>query len=193
MKNKTCSIFYVALILACVLIFNGCKQSIDCTKTPEKVYLLSPDQFVTYKGNEQLKFLHNNLDTQIFIGQGKETYFVSDNAVSDLGCAKDHQSLKVNFLNSSTNEVFLLKYEFDNSLFSFSTNGSPYTFYKLTYKNKTFYSLFYESDTNTIYINSHPYQYVRYIGSDTNNYIAYGLPTGILRIRVNNETWDLIP
>ena len=191
MKTKIFFILFYSLLLS--NIFSGCKSEPDCTKTPDKEYLLSPTIAVPYKGNEQLKFLHNNLDTQIFIGQGKETYFVSDNAVSDLGCAKDHQCLKVNFLNSTTNDIFLLKYEFDNALFPFSTNGNPYTFFKFTFKNKTNYSLFYESDTNTIYINSHPYQYVRYIGSDTNNYVAYGLPTGILRIRMNNENWDLIP
>jgi len=64
----------------------------------------------------------------------------------------------------------------------------------MSYKNKTFYTEFYFSNTNMVYIYNHAYKYVSYIGIDSNNFVAYGgTPAGILRIKINNENWDLIP
>ena len=194
MKTKNNTISLYILVLSSLFFSCSCKQEHTCPNPNVKESLLSPNIFVPYIGNERLKFLHNNNDTQTFIGQGKETYYISDNHLDDISCPTDHQSLRVKFLNNTTNDIFLLAYEYDQALFSSSTSGSPHTFYKFTYKNKTFYSQFYDSDTNTIYISNHPYKYVSYIGNDTNNFVAYGgVPAGILRIRINSENWDLIP
>ena len=102
MKTKTYSIFYAAFILACILFF-GCRPNdVNCPSPNAKVYLQYSNQFVPYQGNEQLKFLHNNTDTQIFIGQGKTSYFINDNTASDMGCSKDHESTKINFINNTS-------------------------------------------------------------------------------------------
>ena len=192
MKTKICSIIFAAFILACIIFIGGCKSEHTCPNPNTKVYLEYKDQFVPYKGNDTIKFLHNNMDTQIFIGQVKISYFINDNSGSGDACSKDHESTKINFINNTSKDTFLFKYEFDNALFPFTTNGSPYTSYKFTYKNKFFYSIFYDSKTSIIYINSHPYNYVWFIGSDTSNCVVTAAP-GIVSIRVNNENWDLIP
>lgn len=193
MKTQNNTILLIALVLSSSLYFYGCKSEPDCTKTPEKVYLKQKDYYVIYNGTEQLKFLHNNLDTQIFIGQGRETYFVSDNAVSDLGCAKDHESIRVKFLNQKTSDVLILAYEFDNGVFGNKPYlyNNPYTFYKLSYKGKLFINELTSIDTSYITINNKKYSgYIA--GNDTNNYIGYSLIDGFFRLRINSENWDII-
>ena len=192
MKTKTSSIFYAAFILASVLLFGECKQEHTCPSPNAKVYLQYSNQFVPYQGNEQLKFLHNNTDTQIFIGQGKTSYFINDNTASDMGCSKDHESTKINFINNTSKDTFLFKYEFDNALFPSSSSWNNYTFYKFSYKGKIFDLQFTKSDTTNITLNNKKY-YGYFIGTDSSNYVGYNLTDRIFRIRINNETWDLIP
>jgi len=98
MRTNNKSIFLFALAIYGLLFSCSCKQEHTCPSQNAKVYLEYKDQFVPYKGNEQLNFLHNNNDTQIFIGQGKTTYYITDNTVSDLGgCPMDHESVKIKF------------------------------------------------------------------------------------------------
>ncbi len=195
MKNRNFYNLFVVLVLSGIL-FLGCSPGDRiCSPANEKVHLYYANIHVPYVGNETIKFLHNNIDTQIFIGQGKLDYYVSDHHAGEGICPNDHQCQAVKFINSTTNDVFIFRYEYDEGIFQFTSSSSsnPYTFYKLTYKNKTFCNKFYFSDTNRVIINSQSYQYVDFIGVDTNNYVAFETPTGILRIRINNENWDLIP
>jgi hypothetical protein len=160
--------------------------------------LSSKSSYVPYQGTEQIKFLHNNSDTQVFIGQGSETYYITEPAITEGDCAKDYESVRVKFLNQTTNDLITLAYERDRSLFSinpsYGHSDNQYTYYKVSYKNKTFNTEVFTSINNTIIINNVGYQAVTYIGGDTtSNYVGYKWGKGILRIRVNSENWDLIP
>ncbi|MFI5220758.1 MAG: hypothetical protein ACHQK8_00415 [Bacteroidia bacterium] len=192
------------LILTLVLLFSftffwcGCNNERLCPNPNAKVFLVYRDNYIPYQGNEKLKFLHNNLDTQIFIGQSKETYYTTEGASNDGECPKDYEDVRVKFLNQTTNDIFTLAYERAKTMFSPNPSqgysDNLYTYYKLTYKNKTYSTEYYNSNYNQVFINNVGYIGVAYIGTDsTSNYVAYRWGKGILRIRVNNENWDLIP
>jgi uncharacterized protein YpmB len=161
------------------------------------VNLSRKDAFMPYQGNEQLNFLHNNTDTQIFIAQGKETYYTTEGISQEGECNKDYEDVRVKFVNQTTNDIFTLAYERDKSIFSvnpsYGHSENQYTYYKISYKNKNYNTEIYNSINNAIIINNVSYEAVTYIGTDTlSNYVAYKWGKGILRIRVNNENWDLI-
>lgn len=194
MKNRNFYNLFVVLVLSGIFIL-GCSPETNCPTPNQKVYLYYASDYVPYTGNDQIKFLHNNIDTQLFLVQGKVDYFINDNNAGDGGCNHDHQSQAVKFLNNTTNDIFMFKYEYDQTTFQYTSSSSsnPYTFYKLTYKNKNFFNKFYFSDTNRVNINNHLYNYVYYVGTDSNNCIFCGYGSGIISIRMNGEKWDLIP
>jgi hypothetical protein len=199
MKTKIYSILFFALTLSCAITLSCCSRSNDnhCPSTNQKIPLGYKDSYVPYQGNEHLKFLHNNTDTQIFIAQAKETYYTTEGASQQGECAKDYEDVKLKFVNQTTNDVFNLVYERDQVTFPITPSpgylDNDYTFYKLSYKNKTYNTQLYFSGNTPIYIDNVGYGGVIYIGNDTtSNYVAYKVGKGILRIRVNNENWDLI-
>ncbi len=199
MKTKIYTILFFCLATTSAITLNCCKNSDDshCPSTNQKVLLKYKDDYVPYQGNEHLKFLHNNTDTQIFIAQGKETYYTTELVSQEGECPKDYEDVRVKFVNQTTNDVFNLVYERDKSIFS--VNPSPgysdnlYTYYKLYYKGKMYNTELYNSNYTQININDVYYGGVLYIGTDTtSNYVAYKVGKGLLRIRLNNENWDLI-
>ena len=200
MRNKIYFILlFLALTFSCAITL-CCSNKSDshCPDQNAKVYLAYKDQYVPYKGNDTIKFLHNNLDTQVFIGQGKETYYTTEGPSQEGECAKDYEDVRVKFLNQTTNDVFTLAFERDRTNFSVvpsqGYSDNLYTYYKLSYKNKMYYTELYNSHYTQVYVNNIIYQGVTYIGTDSvSNYVAYKWGKGILRIRVNNENWDLIP
>ncbi len=200
MKTKIYTILFFCLAISCAITLSCCKSSDDshCPSTNQKIALGHRDSYVPYQGNEHLKFLHNNSDTQIFVAQGKETYYTTEPASQQGECAKDYEDVKVKFVNQTTNDVFTLEYERNKSLFdvnpSYGHSDNLFTFYKIAYKNKNFNVELYSSVNNTIIINNIGYQAVTYIGTDTvANYVGFKWGKGILRIRVDGENWDLIP
>ena len=81
MKTKIYSILFFVLTLSGALALSCCKNNDNhCPSPNQKIPLGHKDSYVPYQGNEHLKFLHNNTDTQIFVAQGKETYYTTEYA-----------------------------------------------------------------------------------------------------------------
>ena len=187
---KTYSLHIICRVVLCICVFCSCKQDHSCPNPNEKV-ALTPGNHVSYQGNEQIKFLHNNADTQVFVGQGKETYYITEEVTKEGECAKDHESTKVKFQNTTTLNILEYRYEWDKNLFGGGARVNAYTGFKFIYKGKTFTDEFYDAPDSTT-IGTKKYAHVAFYGTDTNNYVARN-SSGILRIRVNYENWDLIP
>jgi hypothetical protein len=191
MKTKIYSILFSALTLSCVLTLSCCKNDSGCPSTNAKVYITNGNSAIPYQGNEHLKFLHNNTDTQIFIAQGKETYYITEGITQEGECNKDYESIRVKFLNQTTNDILEYRYERDKSLFGGGARVNLYTGFKFLYLGKLYINEFFIA-SDSLLIGNQKYPFVAFYGIDTDNYIARS-PLGILRIRVNNENWDLIP
>ena len=195
MKNKSYFVLFLVLAFSSAFMFCCSNKSDDhCPNPNVKVSLLYRDDYVPYQGNEKLKFLHNNSDTQIFIGQGKETYYVTEGISAQGECPKDYESVRVKFLNQTTNDLFTLAYERDKTSFPNIVDWNNYTFYKIAYKGKIFKNQIYNYNNDSIHINNVFYKHVLIIGFDTtSNYIAYRGGIGVLKIKMDSENWDLIP
>ena len=195
MKTKTCTLFFIALTFLCPIIFCcSCQRDNGCPNPNVKVSLSRKDSFMPYQGNEALKFLHNNSDTQTFIGQGKETYYITEGVSMQGECPKDYESVRVKFLNQTSNDILSIDYYRDKNNFTANQSSNAYTFYKVSYKNKSFNTELLYTNSSLMTINGVPYDYVFLIGNDTSsNYDALRVSTGLLRIRIQNENWDLIP
>lgn len=192
--NKRCTYIQIFLIVFSMSI-SSCDDD-PCDGAVEKVMLANKDHFIPYTRNEQLKFLHNNLDTHIFIGVKKENYFIRDGGNTEGTCAKDYESVRVSFLNTSTNEPLSLAYQRNMELFpSIVDNNSDnaHTYYIFDYKGKIFTSIFKSTGYDPVVINNISYTGITYIGVDTNNCFLRKSRVGIVRIRIKGENWDLIP
>jgi hypothetical protein len=194
MKTKIYSILFFALTLSSALTLSCCKNNDNhCPSTNQKVNLSRKDAFMPYQGNETLKFFHNNLDTQIFVGQGKETYYTTEYASQEGECAKDYENVRIKFLNQASNDILIIDYTRDANTFTYNQSSNPYTFYKVSYKNVLYKNVLYYSNSNFITINGFAYDYVFFTGNDTiSNYTTLRISTGLLRLKIQNENWDLI-
>lgn len=177
------------IFLAFMLVGISCGSD-RCEGGNEKILLKYKESYAPYTGNEIVHFLHNKLDTHTFQATGKQTYYITESSNAD-NCAKDHESIVVNFMNLNTNEPFVFKYEYDKLAFKQDALGTAndFTYYKLSYKGKLF--------SNRIalgqkYINNVLYTGLHFIGPDTmNNYMALA-QKGIVKIVIDGETWEII-
>lgn len=127
--KKIVNSFTITTIL--LLTITSCSTECD---EPTKVPLKQLSDYVSYTGYDTLRFLHNNTDTQIFIGQGVSYFWVRKPAFDDTQCPEDHESLAIQFKNHQNGDVIKMEYVYDYNDFP---NGYPnsHTFYRFEYNS----------------------------------------------------------
>ena len=195
--KKTANIFTITTIL--LLTITSCSTECD---EPTKVPLRNLKEYVSYTGYDTLRFLHNNTDTQIFIGQGIN-YFWVRKPTDDTQCPEDYQSLSIQFRNQKNGNTIKMEYVYDNNLFepSMDYGINSYTYYKFYFMghkwiigNKMFIS------GQPFVINGYSYPTLTFFseGGDTSqNYLAFrnifnGDFGGIVKIKQIGDTLTLI-
>jgi len=157
---------------------------------------------VPYTGNDTLRFLHNNTDTQTFVGQGLERFYVSSRRQQDTKCSEeDHESIRIRFVNPQTQDEIKMEYSYDIKFSDiFSLNAKTYyKFYPFHKNYGEFITIKY--DTNAIEINNMKYSKQGLIlfglSQDTTEYIYYRIPidnnpSGIIKIKSFADTFLII-
>lgn len=186
--KKIVNIFTITTIL--LLTITSCSTECD---EPTKVPLKRLNEYVSYTGYDTLRFLHNNTDTQTFIGQGINYFWVRKPAFDDTQCPEDHESLAIQFKNHQNGDVIKMEYVYDYEEF----NGKNYLrFYFNSINMGTDQKIY-----NDVPINFNGYLYSRLYffseSKDTLQYIAYSSPLtngygGIIKIKISNKTFSII-
>lgn len=185
MKN-THLLFYFLL----AIIYTGCSN--DCEE-PQIVTVSSQNQgyMPPYSGADTLRFLHNNLDTQIYIGQGISYYTCgTEYDGTNPECRTEYQAASYSFFCMTNSNKITFKY-------------CPYSSAKLNkcaliYYFNDIYSGELKVSTGPININGIDYVSVGYhsLSSDTIQYfaIAYGdnRRYSIVKIQYPGDTLTLI-
>ena len=191
MKNLT----YILVLLGCVFILSNCNTGCDEVIT---VNLKDLHKYVPYTGTETLRFLHNSTDTQTFVGQGMERFYVAYRKQEDGACREDHESVRIRFVNPKTQNEIKMEYVYDRSFGSQPPN--PYTSYKFYY-NKIFSGKLIDIiyPTTTMEINGYIYNSLSIFSltEDTSTYVLYRYPYnnqygGILKFKYPSDTLTLL-
>lgn len=184
-----------------ILLLTITSCSTDCDE-PTKVPLKELDKYVPYTGYDTLRFLHNNTDTQTFIGQGINYFWVREGK-SEPSCPEDHQSLVIQFRNRQNGNIIKMEYVYDNSLllsqFDYSVNS--HTYYKFYYDRfEWIYGEKIYVPNKPFNINNYDYPTLTFFtvnGDTSENYLAFrnvfgGDFGGIVKLKVLNDTLTLI-
>ncbi len=115
------SVFYLIIFFALLV---GCNTECD---TPQIIKANSSFGYLPpYTGVDTLTFLHNNLDTQVYIGQGISQYWIPE-AGTDMECPKKYEGLSYNFVcNSNGNNISFTYAPLDDGI---SSGRAGYTFF----------------------------------------------------------------
>ena len=146
-----------------------------------------------YTGTETLRFLHNSTDTQTFVGQGMERFYVDYREQEDGSCLEEHESVRIRFVNPQTQDEIKMEYVFDPVF------GSTFTFYKFYFKN-IFSGYYIENFLLTMEVNEHIYNTLGAFSTtqDTSTYILFRFPSsdnqysGVVKIKYPSDTLTLI-
>jgi hypothetical protein len=191
------------LLLGCFILsglftLSNCKD--DCAE--KKILLKDLERYVPYTGNDTLRFLHNSTDTQIFVGQGLERFYVTTKKQEDDACPEDHESVRIWFKNTQNNDEIKMEYIFDNVNFNGYTGVNYQTFYHFYYNNINIgkqVSFKYPSPTITINGREYPTLalFIFSNAPDTLSYLMFRRPidndnSGILKIKYPGDTLTII-
>ena len=193
MKNLT----YILVLLGCALTLNNCNRKCDEVIT---VNLKDLHKYVPYSGTETLRFLHNNTDTQTFVGQGMERFYVGYRKQEDGACLEEHESVRIRFVNPKTQNEIKMEYVYDRTDFSNYTSPlNPFTSFRFFYKSENLGKQLVWTNEQHVEINSFQYNHVGFFtkAPDTPNYLAYRFPitidySGIIKIKHTGDTLTLI-
>ena len=195
--KKIVNIFTITTIL--LLTITSCSTECD---EPTKVPLKRLNEYVSYTGYDTLRFLHNNTDTQTFIGQGINYFWVRKPAFDDTQCPEDHESLAIQFKNHQNGDVIKMEYVYDWNEFSSVRSSNSQTDFRF-YFNGVKFGVEQSSLRSplSITIGGASYTYVTYFSNsvDTLTYLAYKVPSqfqlqgGILKLKLSSdENYELI-
>lgn len=171
------------------LIILSCNTECD---EPQLIVDSRLDNSMPYIGNEILRFLDKNLDTQSFVGQGILPYWTIENG-DDTRCTRKYKCLSLEFINLTTSDKIKIKYECEPS----------------RYYNSYFYYFFFNeynfgsrnislANPDPIYLNNYWYNNIHYYyDSDTTKYLVFRKEetgyNGIIKIKVaENDILTLI-
>ena len=181
-----------------MLKLTSCSTECD---TPTKVPLKELNKYVPYTGYDTLKFLYNNTDTQTFIGQGINYFWVRKPG-ADAQCPEDHESLSIQFKNQQNGKIIKMEYYYDWNKFSNISTTNPMVYFKFYLDEMKFeFPPNTERSSGTITIRGISYSYVSYFYNekDTSELVVYREPTrflldaGILKIKLSsNEDYEII-
>jgi hypothetical protein len=178
MKTTILIIFCSTALLFFVLILDSCAK---CDKDVMRITEKKLSEIIPYSGSETLKFLHNNSDTQLFVGQGRERFIVDAPRAED--CPIPYEGYRIHFRNITTGENITVEYSYQND--------AHYTAYSFGYKGK-----FISQSSGHIWgglgtsliVNAHEYYYITYYANsiDSANYFAICHP------RINENARQLL-
>jgi hypothetical protein len=194
MKNYYSTL--TVLFFSTLLITESCSTECDNAK---EYPLQNLSRYVSYTGYDTLRFLHNSTDTQVFIGEGINYFWVRKPAFDDTQCPEDHQSLSIQFRNQQNGNTIKMEYIYDEVMFYDRGTTNNKTYYKF-YRNGVF--LGEELDmynTSPTIINGFDYSIVFIFSAikDTSQYLMYRRPYdggfgGIVKIKQIGDTLTLI-
>lgn len=171
--------------------FSSCSNE-KCLEGNEKVILQFKEVYFPFKGDEQLRFLYNKTDTHVFKGQGSVVYYVSEPAPDETSCPKDYECMRIILQNMNTFDNLKFEYIRDKNKFGIQPYGTfnNHTYYDITFRDKIFFK---ELSLREMVINNKSYTNVRIIGIDTmSNYIAFKDKTGIIKMVIGQDTWEIM-
>ena len=184
MKTLFIQIILYGSLLFCVFTLGNCKD--DCKE--EKIYIQDFYGQVPYLGTDTLRFLRNNADTQVFIGQGLERYFIPQEIKGE--CTKHYEAVRIRFKNVVDNNDLVLECYYD---FKFYERVLRF-FYK-----ETDFGPLSDNLQNNFMVNGQVYHYIGlYTNSkDTLSYLAYTRFNnngyrGFLKIKYPGDTLTII-
>jgi len=195
MKLKT-YISFIFLFLLGGIFIHSCTKG-KCSQQPDETYYMkaSDKAQIPYSGTDTLKFLHNAVDTILFIGQGKLSYFnVQYGMWGDCPAPiqrREEYTIKYTstMYNSSIFYTYGIPYygssgtqisiRFEDGEFGYELIGmrAPWTFNSLQIANKVYTNIaLFDPTVNT---------------SDS---LYYNLQFGILRMSLKHNTskWEII-
>lgn len=126
MLKQTVTHLIIGLLL---LTISACNT--ECNRVTQYP-LQNLSSYVSYTGYDTLRFLHNSTDTQVFVGQGINYFWVRKPAFDDTQCPEDHQSLSIQFRNQQNGNTLKMEYVFD--YFEFNNQN----FLRFYYNDKSF-------------------------------------------------------
>ncbi len=182
-----------------MLYLHNCKRSSEpCPPYPDTFYYqidtFMDKYFIPYSGHDTLKFLRNNVDTHVFIGQGREYYYNIIPEIYSHDCDPDILKL----------QGYTIKYK--GQTISKDLNFSHYmlansigiTYISINFLGKTFKdspeSLRPPYPYDSIYIQNKMYRHVNFIPKDDIVDTIYYCPRdGIIKISfVSRDKWEII-
>jgi hypothetical protein len=189
----------LCILSTIILFFTACSTECD---NAQEYPLQNLSSYVPYTGYDTLRFLHNSTDTQVFIGEGINYFWVRMPAEDDTQCPKDMQSVSVRFKNISTNDELKLEYVYDKIEFVNTLSINSKVDFKFYFNNARF-GIEQPSirTSNPVAIGGKTYTYVTYFANsiDTPTYLAYKVPSqflidgGILKFKLSfNEVYEII-
>jgi hypothetical protein len=189
MRHKITLLIIATIILNVVCCKPDCKEG--GTRYAEDLYKPYFAALFPYAVKQDIRFLKNGTDTILFYNQGYESGY--------------------NYTFTQEDCPQKVPLEFKKLLFYDSLEGN--TFYLYNYKNESFYSKFtvninnkniYDGGVGDIIILSTPYNSVKigqnqydtlsYIINNDGDYFYYKTyKTGMIKFKINNDVFELIP
>jgi len=185
-KTPLLSLVFIAFVITAVPACNN--------RTCNEYEIHSYPGGKDYYGFDTLKFLHNSFDTQVFVGQGNERFYV-ETGISDEGdCPDKYESERLRFVNPKTKDEIVSEFrKFPRE----DVYGYGRRFY---YKNKIIANLEVSNELLIADINGATYNRLSIysLNLDTITYLLFnhsklGSPDhGIVKIKFPGDTLTLI-
>lgn len=181
-------------------LLSSCGDDHSCDSPYEKLDLVNVSHYVPYSGLDTITFLFNKSDTQYFVGQGIESYYITEIKDGQYHlCPIDHQCLKILFKNTKNADSIVYRYEWDKTMFAGRIGENFNTFYKFKFNNIDLNNNTNRTNEMFVTIAGTPYNYVEYFyGQDTSEYVAYRIfrdsnKRGILSVKTKDHFYELLP
>ncbi len=190
MKPKNYSTFLLAFIsVIFISSFPSCKS--ECTTQPDETFLLSSSDKaqIVYTGKDTLKFLHNSIDTIVFIGHGKQPYLEVESVTGGdcPGGNKNYEGYNITYVSSQYSSKIYFSHhlylsggsevtvDFNDASFGYSLTGVLWGKDTIKTLNQTFY--------NACHF---------YTNSNKTDTLCFNKSIGILKISTLSDKWEII-
>jgi hypothetical protein len=181
-------IFYLFIL---TFIISSCKQECkESTQSVKTTYKPDVISIIPYKGNEKLKFIHNDIDTITFYGQGIKTEYQYTTTQDDCPSKIPLENKYLVFFDSIFNYSFITQVYVN---YLGSSNCLIKTNNKTMYNGDAYYFTNLFPPFTSLEINNTKYDSLTYYekGAD---YFYYKINTkGMLKFKSGNDVFELIP
>ncbi len=194
MKTKIYSVLLFASILSCIQ-FIACKKNCDPNNPPdgETVNLGQEDKlfYFPFKDFDTIKFIKNNTDTVLFLGNKFETgYNKAFNQDPNCPGLDKLQYMKLFFANNSNGTITFYEYTLSQALGNFTKYSITYNdrIYGPTGETNSF------TDSTNIYIMGVDYKDVfKFNGKSTTDNLFFVHNVGVIKIIYKGDTYEKLP